>query len=65
MSLDKAITHGKEHRKPYRGSKAFDPSCRTKRCPYCRGNKTHAINKKILSACDIDLSQLQPDTNLE
>lgn len=23
MSLDKAIAHGKEHRKPYRGSKAF------------------------------------------
>jgi hypothetical protein len=28
MSLDKAIKTGKEHRKPYRGSKAFDRSCR-------------------------------------
>lgn len=28
MSLDKAILHGKEKRKPYRGSKAFDPWCR-------------------------------------
>ena len=28
MSLDKAIKHGKEHRKPYRGAKAVDKSCR-------------------------------------
>lgn len=28
MSLDKAIKHGKEHRKPYRGAKAVDPWCR-------------------------------------
>ena len=26
--LDKAIEHGKEHRKQYRGSKAFDRTCR-------------------------------------
>ena len=28
MSLDKAIIHNKEFRKPYRGAKAIDPSCR-------------------------------------
>ena len=28
MSLDKAIEHGKEHRKPYRGAKAIDKTCR-------------------------------------
>lgn len=28
MSLDKAILHGKEKRKPYYGAKAVDPSCR-------------------------------------
>ena len=28
MTLDKAIEHGKEHRKPYRGSKEFDRTCR-------------------------------------
>ena len=28
MSLDKAIEHKKEHRKPYFGEKAFDTSCR-------------------------------------
>lgn len=26
--LDKAIEHGKEHRKQYRGSKAVDKTCR-------------------------------------
>ncbi len=28
MSLDKAIAHGKEKRKPYRGAKAVDRACR-------------------------------------
>jgi len=28
MSLDKAIQHGKEHRKPYHGAKAIDQTCR-------------------------------------
>lgn len=28
MTLDKAIEHGKEHRKQYRGSKAVDKTCR-------------------------------------
>jgi hypothetical protein len=37
MSLDKAITHGKERRKPYYGEKAVDPHCRNHpKCPWCR-----------------------------
>lgn len=28
MSFDKAIEHGKEHRKPYHGAKAIDSWCR-------------------------------------
>lgn len=28
MSLEKAISSGKERRKPYRGAKAMDPACR-------------------------------------
>lgn len=45
MSLDKAIKFGKEHRKPYRGSKAFDRSCRNHgSCAYCSNNRQ--INKK-------------------
>jgi len=42
MSLDKAISHGKEHRKRYYGSKTFDSSCRPGgSCPYCISNRTH------------------------
>lgn len=40
MSLDRAIDSGKEHRKPYRGSKAFDHTCRNHgSCEWCKGNR--------------------------
>lgn len=43
MSLDKAIEHGKERRRQYRGAKALDRSCRNHgSCPFCRENRTHA-----------------------
>lgn len=39
--LDKAIQHKKEKRKPYRGSKAFDHTCRNHgSCSYCESNRT-------------------------
>ena len=42
MSLDKAIQHGKEHRKPYYKSGRFDKSCRPHGgCPWCRRNRLH------------------------
>lgn len=42
MSLDKAIRHGKEKRKPYRGSKAVDRTCRNHgSCRWCTGNRLH------------------------
>lgn len=42
MALDKAIASGKEHRKPYRKSKAIDSSCRNNgSCSWCVGNRTH------------------------
>ena len=42
MALDKAIKSGKEHRKPYRGSKVIDYSCRNHgSCPYCERNRKH------------------------
>jgi hypothetical protein len=45
MSLNKAIKHGKEHRKPYKGSKAFDYSCRNHgSCAYCSLNRQ--VNKQ-------------------
>lgn len=43
MSLDKAIEHGKEKRKPFRHSKRFDKTCRCHgSCSYCRNNRLHA-----------------------
>lgn len=37
MSLDKAIASGKEKRKPYRGAKAIDHTCRNHgSCPSCQ-----------------------------
>ena len=45
MSLDKAIKHGKEKRKPYRGAKAVDKTCRLKRRSETknqRNKETHA-----------------------
>lgn len=47
MSLDKAIKHGKEHRKPYTGSKAIDGTCRNHGgCPWCEGNRKHKMRDK-------------------
>lgn len=47
MSLDKAIEHGKEHRKPYRGSKQIDPSCRNNGgCQWCAENRKHKFRDK-------------------
>lgn len=41
MSLDKAIEHGKEHRKQYRGAKAVDRTCRNHgECSWCKENRT-------------------------
>lgn len=49
MSLDKAIKHGKEKRKPYRGSKAFDHTCRNNgSCSYCKSNRTHKNKRRKL-----------------
>lgn len=40
--LDKAIEHGKEHRKPYQGAKACDRSCRNHgSCTWCRDNRNY------------------------
>lgn len=48
MSLDKAIKRGKEHRKPYKGAKAVDSTCRNHgSCPYCKGNRLYKFKKQI------------------
>lgn len=47
MSLDKAIAHGREHRKPYHGSKAIDRTCRNHGgCPWCEENRKHKFRDK-------------------
>jgi hypothetical protein len=45
--LDKAIKHGKEKRKEYRKSQAFDRSCRHGgSCSYCSGNRVFASKRR-------------------
>lgn len=47
MSLDKAIKHGKEKRKPYKGAKAVDPHCRNHGdCPWCQGKIKYKKRKQ-------------------
>jgi hypothetical protein len=44
--LDKAIEHGKEHRKQYRGAKACDKTCRNHgSCTWCKNDRTIRSNK--------------------
>ena len=53
MSLDKAIEHGKEHRKEYHGAKAVDRTCRNHgSCEYCKQGRLHKYKKQILIAED-------------
>ena len=47
MSLDKAIKHGKEKRKPYTRSRAFDKSCRNHGgCTWCENNRKHKHKRR-------------------
>ena len=47
MSLDKAIKYGKEKRKPYRGSKAIDCTCRNHgTCKWCVENRKYKFRDK-------------------
>ena len=51
MSFDKHI--GKEHRKPFRGSKAIDKTCRNHgSCPACLANRLHSDTKRKQTADD-------------
>lgn len=53
MSLDKAIKFGKEKRKPYRGAKAVDKSCRNHGdCSYCQSNRMHKNRRRNFSFCE-------------
>ena len=52
MSLNKAIEHGKEHRKQYyKYCKLVAPSCRNHgSCSYCQGNRQYSTRKRIEKA---------------
>ena len=48
MSLDKAIEHGKEKRKPYYGRKAsYGKNCRNHgSCERCKSDRLHSSRKR-------------------
>ncbi|MBQ3414831.1 MAG: hypothetical protein IJH39_05695 [Clostridia bacterium] len=51
MGFEKAIEHNKTKRKPYRGSKSFDYSCRNHgTCEWCKGNRTYKNVKRELQS---------------
>ncbi len=51
MGLEKAIAHGKEHRKPYYDSRAVSGECRNHGgCPWCTGNRLHGFEKQKQAA---------------
>jgi hypothetical protein len=48
MAMDKAIEHGKEHRKQYHGAKAVDKSCRNHGgCPYCEAGRMYKYLRQM------------------
>jgi hypothetical protein len=54
MSLNKAIEHGSEHRKPYQKAKAVDPTCCNHgSCLRCKNNRLHK-NKRRTPLEDTD-----------
>ena len=62
MSLDKSIKHGKEKRKPYRGAKAIDHTCRNHgTCPFCEQNRTYknTKNEKIAKEKQWEATQMK------
>lgn len=54
MGLDKAIEHGKEHRRPYTGAKAIDSTCRNHgSCEWCHRNREFGNRKRAESVKDM------------
>ncbi len=48
MSMDKAIEHGKEHRKSYHGAKAIDKTCRNHGgCSHCECGRLHKFLRQM------------------
>lgn len=54
MGMEKSIASGKEHRKPYYGTKAIDKSCRNHgSCTWCEMNRKHKFLKKSIDKKEI------------
>lgn len=61
VSLEKAIEHGKERRRPYRGSRRFDRGCRNHgTCGWCEDNRTYA-NRRRLAAAEAKMNDYQKE----
>lgn len=63
MSLDKAISHGKEHRKPYRGAKTCDKSCRNHGSDdWAKNNRLNSRNR-LIEKSNQDLKEMDVTEN--
>lgn len=59
MSFDNNYPNRKDRRKPYKGSKSFDRTCRNHgSCPYCEGRRLFERRKKELFA-ELDLREFK------
>lgn len=64
MGLDKAIEHGKEHRKSYRGAKACDKTCRNHGSDdWAKDNRLYRANK-LLEKSEQDLEEMDLVTEI-
>lgn len=66
MSMNKAIEHGKEHRRPYSTPKSLDKTCRNHgSCPHCKNNRMYnSIKTDLHSRQDIDDTIYEEITSL-
>ena len=63
MSLDKAIEHNKEYRKPYRGAKACDKSCRNHGSDdWAKNNRLNSRNR-LIEKSNQDLKEMDVAEN--
>ena len=54
MGFEKSIKSGKEHRKQYRGVKAYCQSCRNHgSCDFCKNGRLHNNKKRLLRMKDM------------
>ena len=63
MGLEKAIEHGKEHRKQYMDARAVSRACRNHGgCQWCEYNRTYH-NRKRLEAARLEFNSFKRDSD--